>query len=74
MVAFELPDVGLAREYMNFQNSYIQTHGTDDAVPPMLVAQSTWTKQEMMQCIETIVRYGRPTPARYVVIAFKRGS
>eukprot|EP00969_Alexandrium_andersonii_P018879 824139-Alexandrium_andersonii.AAC.1 len=34
LVAFELPDVGLAREYMNFQNNYIQTHGPDSGVPP----------------------------------------
>eukprot|EP00969_Alexandrium_andersonii_P312427 13803745-Alexandrium_andersonii.AAC.1 len=72
MAALELPDCGIAREYMGFQNGYIHDHGHDSGVPPLLVAQSTWTREEMKQCIESIVRFGKPTPPRFVVIAFKK--
>eukprot|EP00969_Alexandrium_andersonii_P061064 2691348-Alexandrium_andersonii.AAC.1 len=67
MAALELPDCGIAREY-----GYIQDHGPDSGVSPLLVAQSTWTREEMKQCVESIIRFGKPTPPRFVVIAFKK--
>eukprot|EP00969_Alexandrium_andersonii_P001012 46116-Alexandrium_andersonii.AAC.1 len=36
LAALDLPDCGIAREYMAFQNHYIQTNGPNNAVPPYL--------------------------------------
>eukprot|EP00969_Alexandrium_andersonii_P231996 10244612-Alexandrium_andersonii.AAC.1 len=54
IAALELPYCAVAREYMAFQNSYIQSHGPNNAVPPMLSPQSAWRRSDMVQCVESI--------------------
>eukprot|EP00969_Alexandrium_andersonii_P336788 14886536-Alexandrium_andersonii.AAC.2 len=72
LAARELPDCGSAHEYMIFQNGLIQSHGPNNAAPPMLTAQSAWTHADMAQCIESIVPYGKPEPPRFVALAYKK--
>eukprot|EP00969_Alexandrium_andersonii_P062799 2765367-Alexandrium_andersonii.AAC.1 len=49
LVVVELLGVDTAREYLAYQNKYIQTHGTARAVVPMLSARNTWTLKEAMK-------------------------